>query len=88
MPEAKEIQAAFMAEYWENAQFKEYFTSVGISNISIGFPDAKLEPTESPSDLVLAVHLVKPLPSTLVLPDRYKGMRVSYRVTGVIHFLA
>ena len=86
-PEAKAIQEAFMAEYWENANFKEYITAVGISNIEVGFPEAQLEPAESPSDWNLAVHLVKPLPSTLVLPDRYRGMRVYYRVTGQIVLL-
>jgi len=86
-PEAKAIQEAFIAEYMENANFNKYITAVGISNVEVGFPDAKLEPSESSSDLVLGVHLVKQLPSTLVLPDRYRGMRVFYRVTGQIGLL-
>mgnify|MGYP007061215133 FL=1 len=60
---------------------------MGISIIAVGFPDAQLESSEFPSDWILAVHLVKELPSTLVLPDRYRGMRVFYRVTGQIGLL-
>lgn len=89
--EAKKVKKEFVEEYLLREPFKEYLNSVGISNIRLMTKHTNramaLKENETLDDLCLSATFRKTPPQDVQFPEIYQGVRVFYKVVGVIRAL-
>ncbi len=79
LDQARQAKQAFIKQYW-GVPYGSYFTSVGISLVSIQAPSL---PITEHGDHCIAVGLHTPLPSALALPSHHVGVRVVTYEAGI-----
>lgn len=84
MSDVEQILGEFVKTYFledKSNPYREYVSLIAIYYRPRNFDDSV--PEEEKSDPQILIGLLKPLPSELCLPTKYKGIRVSVRVVDL-----